>query len=153
MHLYIISSINAWVEHMVSPDDRKYWDNLDDEVDRYIHRKYPIDFKGIEECKYQQRVAEVRGKFYQNLNTLAFFIFAIGVNLLFSVFIQDISWKIIIPVVLIIGTWLVYKLIINERFNRCQGIILEVERRIQYQSIKSNQPQATNNITQCSQTS
>ncbi len=139
--IYIRSAINRWVENMVSPDDKKYWENLADDVDRYIHKKCPIDFKGIEECKYQQRVAEVRSKFYQTLNALVFFIFAIGINLLFSIFIQGVSWNIIIPVVLIIGTWLVYKLIINEWFNRCQEIILEVEKRIQYDSIKSKLPQ------------
>ncbi len=53
---------------MVSPDDRKYWENLEDEVDNYKRGGHPIDFfdksKTTQDCIYQQKIADIRSKYY-----------------------------------------------------------------------------------------
>ncbi len=85
----------------------------------------------IKECKYIQKVAEIRSKYYPPFYAIAIFIFAQAFTLLYLISKED-SYQflkiIIILLVFIVGVLILYKA--DKLFTRCNSIIENTEKRI-----------------------
>ncbi len=131
---------------MVSQKDwERHCKCLQHQVDDYKCGKEKIDFfdssKTIQDCKYQQRVADLRSRYYpirisQSLAICAFIVSLLSFFRPISLFIED-NPKIIITALIFV--LVIITSILKIRHVRLQNIIEAAEIKIQYDDInKSN---------------
>ncbi len=115
----------------------KSWEDIQ-EVD--------LNFKSetIKECKYIQKVAEIRSKHYPPWFAVAFFLLAQAVTL-FSIFISKGKPDLVMAFVLspfIVGGLLIYNKA-DKLFTRCNSIIENTEKRILSEKCKPDEETGT----------
>ncbi len=132
---------------MVSQKDwEKHCEKLQHQVDCYLREAYPIDFfdesKTTQDCKYQQRVADLRSRYYpiRIAQLLSFFALAVSlINVFFKkyidLYLKDYINVMVIPIIFVL---IIAILWLEKRHVRAQNIIEAAEIKIQYDDINKS---------------